>query len=65
MFREHDLFGPFEGVRVLVVGGNEVIDALADLSGAGEACAGESLRNQNAEPNLHLIEPRGVRRNEV
>ena len=65
MLREHDLLGPFERVRILVVGGDEAVDALAYLPRAGEACAGESLRDQNAEPDFHLIEPRGVRRNEV
>lgn len=60
MFLEDGLLLPFEGMGVLVIGGNKGVDMMAQLLGAGEAGRGERLGTENAEPDLHLIEPRGV-----
>jgi len=60
VFLEDDLFLPLEGMGVLVVGGNEVVDRLAQLLGTGKTGGGEGLAAEEAEPDLHLIEPGGV-----
>ena len=43
-----------------MVGGNEVVDRLTQLLGTGETGGGEGLAAEEAEPDLHLIEPGGV-----
>ena len=50
---------------VLTVGGDEGIDLPAQLAWRGEAGTGQGLARQDGEPDLDLIEPRGVGRGEV
>ena len=56
---------PREGVGLGVVGGDEVVDRLAQLPGAREAGVGQRLPAQDAEPDLDLVEPGSVRGSEV
>jgi len=65
MLREDYLLGPFKRVRVLVVGADKVIDALTQLPWTGKARSRQGVRDEDAEPDLHLIEPRRMGRNEV
>ena len=65
MLGKDDLLGPLEGMRGAVVRCNERVDALANLLGRGEAAAGQRLPRQDAEPDLHLVEPGGVSGREV
>ena len=48
-----------------MVGGDEIVDGLPQLRGAGEAGVGERLPAQDAEPDFDLIQPRGVRWREM
>jgi hypothetical protein len=50
---------------VLIVGGDEGIDLPAQLTWRGEAGTGQGPAGQDGEPDLDLIEPRGVGRGEV
>ena len=65
MLREHDLLGPLEGVGVLIVGGDEGIDLLAQLTWRGEAGTGQGPAIQDGELDFDQIEPRGVGRSEM
>ena len=62
MLLEDGVFLPLEGVGVPVIGGEEVVDVLPQVPGAGKAGRGERLAAKNAEPDLDLIEPGRVRR---
>src|SRR6266498_5386961 len=61
MFLEYNLLFPLERVGVLIVCSNEVVNVMPQLLGAGETGGGERLAAENAEPDLHLIEPGGMR----
>ncbi len=65
MFRIHWRYGsfsPLERSSVLVVGGNKFVNGLAYLVGRSETCSVDHLAGKDAEPYLHLVEPRGMRR---
>jgi len=56
---------PHERFSVLVVGGDELLDFHHQLLYIAEGtCADRPLRD-NAEPPLHLVQPRGVGGGEV
>jgi len=57
--------GPLEGLEVRVVRGYEVIDALHELSDAGEGAAADGLVGDPREESFNLVEPRAVGRDEV
>jgi hypothetical protein len=40
VFREDDLLGPLDGVSVLIVCGNEIVDLIAHLPWGSEASTG-------------------------
>ena len=50
---------------VLIVGGDKGIDLHAQLTWRGEAGTGQGAARQDGEPDLDLIEPRGVGRREM
>jgi hypothetical protein len=62
---EDDPLGPFEGVSVAVIGVDERVDLIAQLSGRGKAGAGQGTAGEDREPDFNLVEPRGVGRGEV
>src|SRR4030067_2982033 len=57
--------GPFEWGGLLIVGCHKAIDGLPHLTGRSEADSLEHLSGQDAEPELHLVEPRSMGRSEV
>ena len=56
---------PLEGLAVLVVGRDEVVDALHELLDAGERAAANGLVSDHREEPLNLIEPGAVCGDEV
>ena len=54
-------FGPLEGCGRRIVGFDEVIDRAAELPRRSETRSSQRLPTENAEPNLDLIQPGGVR----
>jgi hypothetical protein len=63
--RPHFPFGPLEGNGLWVAGGDELIDGLPELADAGKTRSTQRLSSPQAEPDSHLIEPRGVRGSKV
>ena len=61
----HRFLAPLEGSGLGVVDLDEVIDGLADLTRVGEARSFQDGPCHDAEPDLDLIEPTGVRGGEV
>src|SRR3972149_5545016 len=53
-------FGPFERSGVLVAGCGEAVDGGADVAGAAGAESTQGFPRQDAEPDLHLVQPGGV-----
>lgn len=51
---------PFERRGGLVVNFNECVNFLAQFSNAAEIGSAQSLAAENTEPNLDLVEPRGM-----
>ena len=58
-------FRPLKGDGLGVVGGKKLIDGLPQLVHAGETGPAKRLPRQQADPDFHLVEPRGVRGVEV
>ena len=56
---------PLERVGVLVISGNEIVNVLPQLLGAGETGGSERLAAENAEPDFNLVEPAGASRGEM
>ena len=65
MLREYHLLGPLKGVSGLIVGLDEGIDLIANLTWRGEAGASQGFGGENGEPDLHLIEPGGMGRRKM
>lgn len=63
--RPHLAFGPLEANHLGVINGDEGINGFPELANSGETCPAQRLSSQQAEPDFHLIEPRGVRGGEV
>ncbi len=63
--RPHLPLGPLKGGGLRVVDSNERINGLAELTHTGETGPAQRLSSQQAEPDLDLVEPRGVRGSEV
>ncbi len=61
----HRFLAPLEGSGLGIVNLDESIDGLADLTRVGEAGAFQDGPCHDAEPDLDLIEPTGVRGGEV
>ena len=57
--------GPLEWPAVLVVGGDELVDALHELFDAGERASADGFVGDQRKESLDLIEPGAVGRNEV
>ena len=57
--------GPDEGRGMLVVAGDEGIDVIPELADGCEAGVGERAALQDGEPDLDLVQPRGIGRGEV
>ena len=57
--------GPLERGRVLVPGSGELVDGLANLPRVGSAQVPEHRAGEDAEPHLHLVQPRGMGRRVV
>ena len=56
----HDGLGPLKGRSTTIVDLSERVDRLAHLCWADEAGTDQRRSRQDAEPNLDLVEPRGV-----
>ena len=54
--------GPDEGRGMLVVAGDEGIDVIPELAEGCEAGVGERAALQDGEPDLDLVQPRGIGR---
>ena len=65
MLREDDLLGPLERLGVLIVGSNEGVDLVANLPRRGEADAGQGFAGEDRKPDLDLVEPGGMGRDEM
>jgi hypothetical protein len=63
--REGNLLGPHERMGVLIVCRNESVDLFADLARRGEIRDAQGVGRENGEPDLDLVEPRGMRRREI
>ena len=59
------MLGPLKRLRVLVVGGDKGVDPLAHLLRRGEAGAGQGPARQDRKPDLDLVEPRRMGRDEM
>src|SRR5712692_11460411 len=55
-----DRLGPLKRDWVLVAGGGEPVNGRTDLLGSGGAEAAQDRSREDAEPDLHLVEPRGM-----
>src|SRR5208337_1187678 len=56
---------PLEGDGLWVIDGDERVDGLPELANARGTRSAQSLSRQQAEPDFHLVEPRGMRGGEV
>ena len=65
MLREDDLLCPLERLRVLIVGGDEGVDLVANLPRRGEAGAGQGFAGEDRKPDLDLVQPGGMGRGKM
>ena len=65
MAREHNLLGPLERLGVMIVGGDKSVDLVANLARRGKTGAGQGLVGEDRKPDLNLVEPGRMGRDEV
>ena len=60
-----ECLSPFERCGIVIVHFDEIINGPSQLGDGKETCPSQGMPSEQAEPDLNLIEPRGMGRREV